>query len=180
MLWYFALLALLPPRLEASIIWLFPLLAGLGLIGLPLVFPSGQRHPARRPWAWGFVACALVAIAVLTRIGIRSPWTPDVDARPLPRSVIASGDSTIVRGAMLFHDHACESCHRVSGYGGDYGPDLTYAGDRFSELDITLRIANGAHNMPAFGRYLSAADLGAITAFVKSRTRGHAIARDAR
>jgi ubiquinol-cytochrome c reductase cytochrome b subunit len=180
MLWYFALLALLPARLESWIIWLFPALAGLALIGLPFLFSTGQRHPARRPWAWGFVVCGLVAVGVLTRIGIRSPWTPDVDASPLPKSVIASGDSTIVRGAMLFHDHACESCHRVSGYGGIYGPDLTYAGDRFSQLDITLRISNGAHNMPAFGRYLSSADLDAIATFVKSRTRAHAATPDAR
>jgi ubiquinol-cytochrome c reductase cytochrome b subunit len=180
MLWYFALLALLPPRLENWIIWLFPLLAGVGLIGLPFLFPTGQRHPARRPWAWGFVACALVAVAVLTRIGGRAPWTPDVNAPPLPSAVVASSDSTIVRGALLFHDHACESCHRVSGYGGVFGPDLTYAGDRFSTLDITLRMSNGAHDMPAFGRYLSAADLGAIAAFVKSRTRAHVATRDAR
>ena len=92
-------------------------------------------------------------------------------APPLPPQVVASGDTTIIYGATLFHDHACESCHRVAGYGGVYGADLTYAGDRLSEGDITLRIANGAHNMPAFGRYLSAAQLHAIVMFVKSRTR---------
>ena len=180
MLWYFALLALLPSRLEDWVVWLFPLVVGIWLVGLPLVFPNGQRHPARRPWAWGFVVCALVGVAELSRIGIRSPWTPDVDARPLPAAVVASGDSTIVRGATLFHDHACESCHRVSGYGGIYGPDLTYTGDRLSELDITLRISNGAHNMPAFGRYLNSGDLHAIAAFVKSRTRANASAHDRR
>jgi ubiquinol-cytochrome c reductase cytochrome b subunit len=180
MLWYFALLAVLPSRLENWLVWLLPLLAGIGLIALPLRFPTGQRHPARRPWAWGFVVCALIAVAVLLRVGIRSPWTPDVDARPLPANVIASTDSTIVRGAVLFHDHACESCHRVSGYGGIYGPDLTYVGDRLSELDITLRISNGGNNMPAFGRYLSTTELRAIAAFVKSRTHTSASAHNAR
>jgi ubiquinol-cytochrome c reductase cytochrome b subunit len=180
MLWYFALLAVLPSGLENWLVWLLPLFAGIALIALPLRFPTGQRHPARRPWAWGFVVCALVAVGILLRVGIRSPWTPDVDAPPLPVTVVASDDSTIIRGATLFHDHACESCHRVSGYGGIYGPDLTYAGDRLSELDITLRISNGGHNMPAFGRYLSAADLRAIAAFVKSRTRASASAHDAR
>lgn len=179
MLWYFGLLAVLPPRLEDWLVWLLPLLGGVVLIGLPLRFPAGQRHPARRPWAWGFVVCALAAVAVLLRVGIRSPWTPDVAALPLPAAVVASDDSAVVRGAILFHDHACESCHQVSGHGGSYGPDLTYAGDRLSAMDITLRIANGGHNMPAFGRYLTADQLLALTRFVKSRVHPHPTGSDA-
>jgi ubiquinol-cytochrome c reductase cytochrome b subunit len=171
LLWYFALLALLPPSLENWLIWLLPIAMGAVLIGLPLAFPAGQRHPARRPWATGFIACGSAVVVVLAGIGLRSPWTPDVNAQPLPATVVASADPAVVRGAMLFHDHACESCHRVSGHGGIYGPDLTYAGDRLSASDITNRISDGAHNMPAFGRYLSTPDLQDITAFVKSRTR---------
>ena len=129
---YFALLAVLPPTLEDWLVWLLPLAAGAALIALPLAFPAGERHPARRPWAWGFVACALVAVTALLRVGIRSPWTPAVDAPPFPAAIVASSDSNVIRGAALFHEHACESCHRVSGYGGVYGPDLTYAGDRLS------------------------------------------------
>lgn len=171
LLWYFALLAVLPPRLEDWLIWLLPLIGGIVMLGLPLAFGKGQRHPARRPWAWAFVLLFVTGVAVLARIGVRSPWTPAVDAPPLPPAVVASSDSTVIRGARLFHDRGCEACHLVSGYGGIRGPDLTYAGDRLSQLDITLRISNGAHNMPAFGRYLSSDDLHAIAVFVKSRIR---------
>ena len=171
LIWYFALLAVLPSRLENLLIWLLPLTVGAVMIALPLRFPRGQRHPARRPWAWTLVACAVVAIGVLLRIGLHSPWTPAVDAPPLTAAIIASSDRDVVHGAVLFHDHGCEACHAIAGIGGRYGPALTYAGDRLSDLDLATRIENGGHNMPAFGRYLSAADIRQIVAFLRSRTR---------
>ncbi len=179
LLWYFALLAVLPPRLEDILIWLLPLAAGVFLIALPLRFPGGQRHPARRPWAWGLVLTGLVGVAVLLRTGIRSPWTPEVDAKPLPAAIVASHDSMVMSGAVLFRARGCEACHRVSGFGGHYGPDLTYVGDRLGDLDLAQRIENGGHNMPAFGRYLDATELQQLVAFLKSRTRAHGAMTDA-
>ena len=172
LIWYFALLAVLPSRLENLLIWLLPLTVGVAMIALPLRFPRGQRQsPARRPWAWTLVVCAVVAIGVLLRIGIRSPWTPAVDAPPLTAAIVASSDSDVVHGAVLFHDHGCEACHAIAGTGGHYGPALTFVGDRVSDLDLATRIENGGHNMPAFGRYLSASQLRELIAFLRSRTR---------
>jgi ubiquinol-cytochrome c reductase cytochrome b subunit len=52
-LWYFALLALLPAGIEDWFIVGFPLLLGLLLFALPLIAPTGERSPWRRPWAIG-------------------------------------------------------------------------------------------------------------------------------
>ncbi len=179
LLWYFAILAVLPPRLEAWLIWLLPLAAGVGLVALPLLFPSGHRHPVRRPWAWIVVLIVPLAGGALLRMGARAPWTPDTTAPPLPAGVVSSRDPEVMQGALLFHDKACEACHRIEGFGGRHGPDLTRVGDRLSGADIRLRIANGAHNMPAYARHLSSYELEALSLFLSSRTAALLEARDA-
>jgi ubiquinol-cytochrome c reductase cytochrome b subunit len=171
LLWYFAVLALLPHGSEKYLIWLLPALAGIVLVGLPFVFPRGERHPRRRPWAWMSVLAIVVGIGVFTRLGMESPWSPDFTAQPLPREVIRDTDSTVVRGADLFHARGCEYCHTVSGYGGSRGPDLTHVGDDLPLSEIKEWIANGGGNMPAFAKVLDTAEMDALAAFLASRTR---------
>ncbi|MEO7084030.1 MAG: cytochrome b N-terminal domain-containing protein [Gemmatimonadaceae bacterium] len=169
LLWYFAVLAELPHGTEKVLIWLMPLAAGAVLLLLPVVFGRGERHVRRRPWAIPAVAAIVTAVGVFWRLGVLSPWSPDFDAPALPPTVVASTDSLVVRGSVLFHARACENCHLVSGFGGRRGPDLTNAGDRLSGAEIVQRIENGGYNMPAFSQLLTSAQIDALRAFLVSR-----------
>lgn len=168
-LWYFAVLALIPPALETWVIRGAPLLLGVVLFLLPLVANRGERHPLRRPWALGSVLMIVVTIGVLWRLGVLAPWSPDFSAPPLPQAVIGPTSGPVPDGAQLFHQKGCEFCHTVAGYGGHRGPDLTEVGDRLSADQMTIRIVNGATNMPAYGSDLTPQQLDQLVAFLKSR-----------
>ena len=180
LLWYFAVLALLPPRIGQYLMWLIPLAAGLVLLLLPLAFPAGERHPARRPWAWGTVRSSSSASVCCGGVGRRAPWSPDFSAGPLPDSVVTAtldgvspADSAAARrGAVLFHDRGCLYCHTISGFGGIRGPNLTYAGDRLPPSEIVQWIANGGTNMPAFGQIFDTDEMLALKTFLSTRRAG--------
>ena len=63
LLWYFALLALVPANIEDAFIVGFPLLLGLFFVLLPFVAPKGERSYKRRPWAVAGVAFSTAGIA---------------------------------------------------------------------------------------------------------------------
>ena len=87
LLWYFAVLAQLPHGTEAYVIVGAPLLAGICLLILPLVFNRGQRAPSRRPWAVVSIVL-IVMVGVLWFEGERAPWSPDFGAKPLSAAVV--------------------------------------------------------------------------------------------
>ncbi|HZU07947.1 MAG TPA: cytochrome b N-terminal domain-containing protein [Chloroflexota bacterium] len=168
-LWYFALLALLPPPLENLFIVGFPLLVGVLLLALPFLAGDGERHPARRPWAVAAVALAFLTIGVLIHVGYEAPWSPVLDAGPLPPSVVEGLSPTAARGARVFEEKGCHNCHRIAGSGGRRGPDLTTIGDRLSRSQLTARIMNGGAIMPAYAGNLTPADLEAVVDFLAQR-----------
>ncbi|HEX5482115.1 MAG TPA: cytochrome b N-terminal domain-containing protein [Terriglobia bacterium] len=169
LLWYYALLALLPHGIEPYVMVLGPLGFGLLLILLPLLANKGERSAWRRPWAIGVVILFWTMIVTLWIQGKKAPWSPAFAAKPLPASVIRASSGPVYRGGQLFHSAGCEACHNIAGYGGHRGPDLTTVGDRLTGDEITIRIVNGATNMPAFGGILSAKELNDLVAFLKSR-----------
>ena len=172
LLWYFAVLALLPHGSEDYVIVGAPLVAGVCLLVLPLVFNKGERAPSRRPWAVVSIIVIVSAVGVLWLEGDRAPWSPDFDNKALPATVVHAAGPDIANGAQLFHEKGCENCHNVSGYGGHRGPDLSHVGDRLSAQQIVLRILNGGNNMPAYASSMKPEDLNAIVAFLKSRRVG--------
>jgi ubiquinol-cytochrome c reductase cytochrome b subunit len=167
--WYFALLAYLPPGLENVVIILAPLLGGAILIGVPFLAPRGERHPARRPLALAAVIFAVSVLAALTVAGKRERWSPRFDARPLTATEIGASSGPIYEGGMLFNTKRCLFCHTIEGQGGTRGPDLTLVGNRLTDEQLILRIANGAPNMPSFAGILSADELEQLVAFLGSR-----------
>jgi ubiquinol-cytochrome c reductase cytochrome b subunit len=169
LLWYFAVLAQLPHGAENFVIVGAPVLAGVCLLILPLVFNRGQRAPSRRPWAVASIVLIVLAVGVLWAQGQRSPWSPDFSAQPLPPAVVGAASAEIFGGARLFETKGCQYCHAVSGYGGKRGPDLTDVGDRLSPQQITLRILNGGYNMPAFAKSLMPEEVTNLRAFLESR-----------
>lgn len=169
LLWYFAVLAQLPHGTEAYVIVGAPLLAGICLLILPLIFNRGQRAPSRRPWAVVSILLIVMSVGVLWFEGERAPWSPDFSAKQLSSEVVHAASADILQGAELFHAKGCEYCHAIAGNGGHRGPDLTSVADRLTDQQITLRILNGAYNMPSFASILKPEELTAIVAFLKSR-----------
>ncbi len=171
LLWYFAILALMPHGTEPYLMVAFPVLAILILFFLPIFSRGGERHWKRRPWAVVSVALTTVFVVSFWVMAYRKPWVPEFDAPPLPPAVVGevSGDAAI--GAQLFHDKMCESCHKIGGYGGIRGPDLSWVGERLDAGQLLWRITNGGYNMPAYGSDLSGAELDELVAFLRTRVR---------
>jgi ubiquinol-cytochrome c reductase cytochrome b subunit len=169
MLWYFAVLALLPRGLESAFMVLAPLSAFIFLLMVPVIWNKGERHPARRPWAVAMVVMVVVTIVAFWIEGSISPWSPDFEAQPLPAALIRSNSPLVIAGARLFYDKGCEFCHTVEGRGGMRGPNLTDVASRLSINDIKIRILNGGGNMPSFAGILTREDLDDLVAFLESR-----------
>jgi ubiquinol-cytochrome c reductase cytochrome b subunit len=168
LLWYFAVLALVPPAIESWVIVFAPLLFGILLLLVPILSNRGERSPRRRPWAVAVALTAVMMIGVLWVAGARAAWSPDFDAPPLANHLTAT-DPEVRRGAELFHERGCENCHTVSGLGGHRGPDLTTVGARLTTDEMIIRIMNGGTNMPPFAATLKPDELNALVAFLHSR-----------
>ncbi len=169
--WYFALLALLPHQLENYVMVLMPVLVGLVLFSVPLVSNRGERHPARRPLAVTAVVFIFSGIIALTLAGWHENWSPRVDAPPLTAEIIGASSGPVYEGAMVFNQMGCLFCHTIEDHGGKRGPNLTWIADRLTRDQLTLRIMNGAYNMPAFGRILSTEQTENLLDFLSTRKK---------
>ncbi len=166
-LWYFAVLAELPQRLETPVMVLGPLAAVAILLALPFLGGRGSRHLRARWWAPVTVGVAVAGVAWLTVLGDRAPWSPRFAAPPV--AAPAGAASLVAQGAQLFHDRGCEYCHIVGGAGGIRGPNLTHVADRLNHAQIVSRILGGAGNMPAYAGNLAPGELDAIVAYLTTR-----------
>jgi len=169
MLWYYAVLALLPRGMESVFMIAAPTAAIVFLLLVPVLWNKGERHPSRRPWAVAAVLMIVLSIIGFWIEGSRAPWSPKFDAQPLSAAVVGTTSPPIVTGARLFHDRGCEFCHTVDGQGGMRGPDLTDVAHRLSVNDLRIKIANGGSNMPSFAGILTHDDLDNLVAFLESR-----------
>lgn len=55
-----------------------------------------------------------------------------------------------VRGRRLWHEHNCQTCHQIHGFGGFLGPDLTNAALRLTDERLEEVLTVGTAQMPAF------------------------------
>lgn len=171
LLWYYALLSVAPRWSENSLILLAPLIFGLLLIFLPFVAGKGERSPLRRPWSIVIVATIVLIIAYYGQMGRAAPWSPRLEAEPLPDVIVGASSGPVADGAKIFYEKGCEFCHTVAGFGGIRGPDLTYVGDRMTAEQIKTRVFSGAENMPSYNGNMTDQQLSSLLAFLESRQR---------
>jgi len=169
LLWIFALFALMPRDIESFAIAFSPVIIGIIMIFLPVIYYKGERSPLLRPWSIVIVLFIVTMVTVFWIQGVKSSWSPAFSSRPLPAKVIGNVSQEAKSGAGLFYRKACIYCHMVSGYGGRRGPDLTYAGEKLTPDQLTIKIVNGGGNMPAFGPSLSGKELNDLVNFLGTR-----------
>jgi ubiquinol-cytochrome c reductase cytochrome b subunit len=169
LMWYFAVLALLPHGIENFFMVFAPLLAGCLLILLPFISNHGERSPSRRPWAVAVVLMVVVMIGGFWRAGVKSDWSPNFNVKPLSAEVVGADSGPLFEGGRLFELKGCLNCHLIEGAGGRRGPDLSEIGDKLSADEILLRISNGGTNMPAYASNLTPAEMSDLVAFLRSR-----------
>jgi ubiquinol-cytochrome c reductase cytochrome b subunit len=173
LLWYFALLALLPKELEDWVIVLAPPLIVTIFLLVPILAPTGERSPSRRPWAVAAVAFIVSFVLALTVEGFKETWSPNFEAKVLTPEIIGAKSGPVYDGAQVFDNKGCLYCHAIAGHGGLRGPNLTEVADRLTKDQITIRIVNGGNNMPAYAGNITAKELQDLTAFLETRTNKH-------
>lgn len=169
LLWYFAILALMPHWMEDYFMVFGPVVAWLLMTLLPFFFGKGERSPRRRPWAIAGLIMVGLTISSFWYVGATSPWSPNFDAPPLSDNVVGAATGPVADGAKLFHAKGCLNCHLIDHYGGRRGPDLSNIGNVLSRGDMVVRIVNGGRNMPAYGNNLTSGQLNQLVAFLQSR-----------
>jgi ubiquinol-cytochrome c reductase cytochrome b subunit len=169
LLWYFALLALLPHKAEDYVIIGFPLFIVLALFSAPFISNKGERSVRRRPWAAAIIIFVVTCVGALTVAGVTEPWTPNFKPVPLTPKIIGATSGPVYDGAQTFDTKGCLFCHTISGHGGQRGPDLTEIGSRLTHDQLVIRIVNGGYNMPAYGGNMTPKELADVTTFLESR-----------
>ncbi len=169
LLWYEAILALIPKSIGPYFIFLAPLAIFGSLLLLPWVFNRGERSIKRRPWAAAWVIIVTVGVLGFWREGAIAPYSPRFQSPPLPNSLPATASAAAFHGQVLFHDKACEYCHTINGLGGLRGPNLSNVANRLTEEDMVIRIMNGGRYMPSFSGILHPDQVADLVAYLQTR-----------
>ena len=165
----FAAFALMPPYLESFVIvYLMPLAIVL-LFAVPFISRGGERHPSRRPGAVVLVVLVLVSLFTLAWEGVRSPWSPDMDAWsgvPVQPRFVEGRSPLEHMGATILQAKQCRNCHALDGEGGKRGPDLAGVATRLTADQLVRQVLQGGGNMPAYGKHLAPHEVTALVAFL--------------
>jgi ubiquinol-cytochrome c reductase cytochrome b subunit len=182
-LWLFAALALLPPDMETFLLLVGPAVGIAFLLLLPIISGTGERSWRRRPVPVLLMLIIVVALAAFTELGIKSPWSPDMNAwssAPIPQQFLAQRTPLERQGAIVLQAKQCRNCHALGGEGGQRGPALDAVATRLTEDQLFRQILQGGGNMPAYGKNLSPAESTALVAFLRTlHPADQAPARDA-
>ena len=168
-LWMEALMGLLPSWLDTPFALIVLPILLLGLLALPLISPTGERHILRRPLSMVIAIVALTVLAATTWLGTSDPWSPDMDAwsgTPTPADYLKGRTPLEIQGSILIQSKQCRNCHSLGGAGGMRGPALDSTATRLTRDELIRQILQGGGNMPAYGKALKPAEVNAIVAFL--------------
>jgi ubiquinol-cytochrome c reductase cytochrome b subunit len=184
LIWYFGILALIPPASTPYVIILAPAV-GFGVLFLFPFANKGERHFVRRPWAVATVVIAAFSTLVLMYTGYKEPWKPflvngsnppQLAAKSLRTTTGQSLSSTALAGGHLMSVEGCTACHQINGLGGQRGPNLSQVGDRRTYGQLVLRIARGGGGMPSYGNVLKPSQVNQLVTYLETRvTPGQAV-----
>ena len=170
-LWLYALLSLLPPGMETTVLLIGPVLAVVFLISLPFISGEGEKSWLRRPVAVVTLALIAVSLATLTRLAIHAPWSPVMNAwsgDPIPVGMLDGRSPLERQGALVFQGKQCRNCHSIGGTGGKRGPALDSVGTTLTYDQLVRQVIQGGGNMPAFGKNLDPAETIALVSFLQT------------
>ena len=68
-------------------------------------------------------------------------------------------------GWKVWHQHNCQACHQIYGYGGFLGPDLTNAAGNLTPERLQSILTEGSNPMPAF--HLNPEEIEGIKSFLR-------------
>jgi ubiquinol-cytochrome c reductase cytochrome b subunit len=169
--WLYAMLALLPPRLETPLLLVGPVVVIGFLILLPFLSGEGEKSWKRRPIAVVTLVLLAVALGVLTHMADYSPWSPVMNGwsgDPVPVKYL-NGRSPVERqGSLVFQVKQCRNCHSIGGSGGKRGPALDTVATRMTHDQLVRQVLQGGGNMPAYGKNLSPPEVIALVSFLET------------
>ena len=183
-LWLYAVLSYLPPSLETPFVLVVPVIGIAVLVALPFVSGEGEKSWHRRPAAILILVTLVTSGAVLTRLGMHTPWSPLMNAwsggPPVPVAYTHGASPLVRQGAVVFQAKQCRNCHSIAGYGGQRGPALDSVATRLTEDQLIRQVLQGGGNMPAYGKNLSPPEVTALVSFLETlHPVGEPAARDA-
>ena len=170
-LWLYALLSLLPPKMETPALLIGPVIAILFLLLLPFIFGEGEKSLRRRPIAVLTILLVAVVFGTLTDLGGHVPWSPVMDAwsgDPIPQQFLQNRSALERQGALVFQLKQCHNCHSLGDEGGKRGPALDKVALLLTQDQLIRQVIQGGGNMPAYGKNLSPAEATALVAFLKT------------
>jgi len=170
-LWLYALLSLLPPKMETPALLIGPVIAILFLLLLPFIFGEGERTWRRRPIAVLTILLVAVVFGTLTDLGGHVPWSPVMDAwsgDPIPPQFLQNRSALERQGALVFQLKQCHNCHALGDEGGKRGPALDKVALLLTQDQLIRQVIQGGGNMPAYGKNLSPPETTALVAFLKT------------
>jgi ubiquinol-cytochrome c reductase cytochrome b subunit len=182
-LWLYALLSLLPPKMETPALLIGPVIAILALLVLPFVFGEGEKSWRRRPIAVLTILLVAVVLGTFTDLAGHAPWSPVMDAwsgDPIPPEFLQNRSALERQGALIFQLKQCHNCHSLGDEGGKRGPALDKVAVLLTQDQLIRQVIQGGGNMPAYGKNLSPPETTALVAFLKTlHPAGQPPARDA-
>jgi len=170
-LWLYALLSLLPPKMETPALLIGPVIAILFLLLLPFIFGEGEKTWRRRPIAVLTILLVAVVFGTLTDLGGHVPWSPVMDAwsgDPIPPQFLQNRSALERQGALVFQLKQCHNCHALGDEGGKRGPALDKVALLLTQDQLIRQVIQGGGNMPAYGKNLSPPETTALVAFLKT------------
>jgi ubiquinol-cytochrome c reductase cytochrome b subunit len=157
--------------MEVLVLFVAPTLIFIFLLALPFISGTGEKSASRRPVAVLSVVLIMLVIGVLTYMGKTSPWSPHMSAwsgNSIPPEFVKGRTPLQLRGALVFQNKQCRSCHALGGEGGERGPALDTVATRLTKDEMVRQVIQGGGNMPAYGKKLSPAEVEALVSFMET------------